>query len=178
MHANCCSCWSLLEAILKSKTEHIMENHHCCESAINETFIKRYSHTFFFWQGGGTVPDVETNNLSSNFSLRGTMSTGMTVSDKAVVFWKISEIHLEESKLTPRPTMHGGRRSSWRRRFYFLWRFVMGEKVNQDSSAGQCDVPQTNRTTNFSLPGLTLWEKLCQAAVLGINSVCLLCSAS
>lgn len=135
--------------------------------------------TPFFWRGGGgTVPDVETNNLSSNFSLRGTMSTGMTVSDKAVVFWKISEIHLEESKLTPRPTMHGGRRSSWRRRFYFLWRFVMGEKVNQDSSAGQCDVPQTNRTTNFSLTGLTLWEKLCQAAVLGINSVCLLCSAS
>lgn len=29
------------------------------------------------------------------------MSSGMTVSDKNIVFWKISETHLEESKCTP-----------------------------------------------------------------------------
>ncbi len=37
--------WSLLEAILKSKTEHIMENCHHQGSAINKTFIKMYIHT-------------------------------------------------------------------------------------------------------------------------------------
>lgn len=29
------------------------------------------------------------------------MSSGMTVSDKNIVFWKILETHLEESKCTP-----------------------------------------------------------------------------
>lgn len=69
--------WSLLEAILKSKTEHIMGNCHHRGSAINKTFIETYIHTI-----GATVPVVKANYSSGNFSLGGTMSTGMTASDK------------------------------------------------------------------------------------------------
>ena len=57
-------------------------------SAINKTFIKNvHSH---LW--GGHSTSCKTNYLSGNFSLGGTLSTGMTVSDKKKLsFWKISE---------------------------------------------------------------------------------------
>lgn len=65
----------------------------------------KHSSKCTFTPLGATVPDVKTNHLSSNFSLGGTMSTGMTVSFKSIVFWKISETHLEESKFNPPPCM-------------------------------------------------------------------------
>lgn len=77
--------WSLLEAIMKSKTEHIVETDgtltHMPPPRICNQDIHQNVHSQHW---GGHSTSRTTNYLSSNVSLGGTLSTGMTVSDKII----------------------------------------------------------------------------------------------
>lgn len=75
--------WSLLEAILKSKDRAHHGNWwrtdpHATTEDLQPT---KHSSKCTFTPCGGHSTSCKTNYLSGNFSLGGTMSTGMTVSD-------------------------------------------------------------------------------------------------
>lgn len=91
MHANRCSCWGLLEAILKkSKTvAHCGKTCHHREPAINAH--KKIVAIVHLHQQGATVRGGKTSDLSVGFGLERTKFTGMTASDKTTVIWKILE---------------------------------------------------------------------------------------
>lgn len=91
--------WSLLEAILKSKTEHNMEE----KTATTEDlqWNKKHSSKCTFTPLGATVPAVKTNYLSSDFSLGGDdVHWNDSFRQNFFVFWKILETHFE-SKCSP-----------------------------------------------------------------------------
>lgn len=150
--------WSLLEAILKSKTEHVME------TATTEDLqsTKHSSKCTFTPLGGkGHSTSRKTNYLSGNFSLGGTASTGMTVSDKKNCL--LEDLGNSFGRVQMHPL-------AW------CWRVSAKEDDLFPSTGGGCEGsfwytpatflscnPRDRHMMHFSLTGLALWEnmKLC-----------------
>lgn len=91
--------WSLLEAILKSKTEHVMG-----KTATEDPQSTKHSSkcTFTPFGGGGAQYQSWRQMIWAVISvLEGQHPLEWQCQTKRLVFWKISETHLEDSKCTP-----------------------------------------------------------------------------
>lgn len=156
--------WSLLEAIQKSKTEHIMETDgamtHMPPSRIcNQQNIHQNIHSHHW---GATVPVVKQIILAVISVLEGQCPLEWQFQTNKIVYWKISESHLKESKCTP---LHDAGEWAQGRLIYFLRRAVdmRGDSVTHLLKANQtflsCN-PRDRHMMHFSLTGLTLWENM------------------